>query len=660
MVRKSMLGLVVVAMMASLFVGIPLAQANTPIRVLINGAALTMDVAPVIQSGRTLVPMRAIFEAMGAQVHWDDATSTIRAYRRESAIVLQLGNRKAWVNGPAVQLDVAPVAISGRTLVPLRFVAEALGAEVGWEDATRTVTVKHTPYVAKPVGGTITYGQTADPVMLNPILGTDTASSAVYGRTNWGLTRGNQKTEPSNALADRWDWDPQTLTWRFWLNPNAKWHDGVPVTAKDVKFTFDTVMHADYDGARKSSVSQVAEIVEIDKHTVDFKMKKVDAPFLFNIGLGLLPHHVLGNVPVKEHRAHAYSRDPKVFLGNGPYILDRWVSGQYVELKRNPNFFQGPRPYLERVVFKNYPDLNVMQTAFENGDIDWYGALQTDHIERIMKQHADRAYFKELPNHGYDYMSFNLVHPILSDLKVREALVVGLDRVAMVTTILDKRGVVIHAHQIPTTWATGATGLNHYSHSAVRARQLLTEAGWVVPAGSKDGVRMKDGQRLTLKVIWNSGNTIRGDVASMAVSYWKRIGVEASEEVLEWSVVLSRFSSGQYDLLIIGWALGLDPDPYPMFHSSQAAKDAAGLIGGFNRGQYKNPEVDKLLEAARETIDIAERRAYYQQIDQILNRELPYLWLFQRTTVTAIANRIQGITWAPTGNIWVETMFIKP
>jgi len=97
--------------------------------------------------------MRAIFETLGAAVHWDDATSTIRAYRREDAIVLQLGNRTAWVNGPSRQLDVAPVAIAGRTMVPLRFVAEALGAEVAWVDATRTVTVRHTPYTPKPIGG---------------------------------------------------------------------------------------------------------------------------------------------------------------------------------------------------------------------------------------------------------------------------------------------------------------------------------------------------------------------------------------------------------------------------------------------------------------------------------------------------------------------------
>lgn len=657
MVRKTLLSLVVVAMIATLFVGIPFAQANTAIRVLINGQPLTMDVAPQIQSGRTLVPMRAIFEALGAQVYWDDATSTIRAYRRESAIVLQLGNKKAWVNGPAVNLDVAPVAISGRTMVPLRFVAEALGCEVGWDEATRTVTVKHTPYVTPAVGGRITYGQTSDPVILNPILGSDTASSAIYSRTHWGLIRSSITLEPMNAIADRWDWNQQTLTWRFWLNPNAKWHDGVPVTAKDVKFTFDTIMHADYDGARKSGVASVAEIKVIDNLTVDFVMKKVDAGFMFNAAsLGLIPHHILGNVPVKDHRAHAFGREPKMNIGNGPYMVTQFVSGQYVELKRNPNFFQGPRPYIETVIFKNYPDTNVMLAAWEAGDIDWLGAIPTDHIDRVMKQHANRGYFKEIMNHGYDYLCLNLDHPILKDRAVREALAVGLDRHAMVQTVLDKRGQVVHSHQVPTSWATGATGLNMYEHSAVRARQLLDAAGWKV---GKDGIREKDGMRLKLNVIWNNGNTIRQDIASMVVSYWKRIGVEAVDEALEWSVVLERYSATKFDVIVIGWSLGLDPGG-SMFHSSQAVKNAQGNITGFNRGQYINPEVDKLLDAALETVDIAERRALYQKVDQILNHDLPYIWLFQRSTVTAIANKIQGVQWSPIGVWGIETMYVKP
>ncbi|MDP3059136.1 MAG: hypothetical protein Q8N36_06725, partial [bacterium] len=125
-------------------------------------------------------------------------------------------------------------------------------------------------------------------------------------------------------------------------------------------------------------------------------------------------------------------------------------------------------------------------------------------------------------------------------------------------------------------------------------------------------------------------------------------------------VVLSRFTRGDFDLLLIGWALGLDPDPYAMFHSSQAAKNAAGEIVGFNRPQYKSAAADKLIEAGRLTVDVNERRKIYQELDILLNQDLPYIWVFQRSVVVAMANRIQGVFWSPTGNIWSETMFIKP
>jgi len=646
----------ILSLLAALFIGIPPVVAQGPIRVLINASPLVLEVAPVIQNGRTLVPMRAIFEALGARVHWDQATSTVTAYRRERAIVLTIGSTTAWVNGPPVQLAVPPVIVEGRTMVPLRFVAEALGAEVAWQDDPPTVTITHTPYVPPPVGGTLALGSIADPVILNPILSTDTASAAIHGRTTWGLVRSDVNLSPMNAIADRWTWDQTALTWRFWLNPNVRWHDGTPVTARDVKFTFDTVAHAEYDGPRRPAVTHVQEIIAVSDHVVDFRMRQVDSAFLFNIGLGLIPHHILGHVPVREHRAHPTSRTP---MGNGPYLFTRWVSGQFVELTRNPDFFQGGgRPYIQSVITRTYPDINVMQAAWENGDIDWFGALLTDHIDRIMREHAQRAYFKEVPSHGYDYVSFNLEHPILSDRRVREALVVGLDRRAMVDTVLDRRGQVIHAHQVPTSWATGAQGLNPYTHSAVRARQMLDAAGWRVPAGSRDGVRMKDGQRLTLRLMTNAGNAIRADIAALAESYWKRIGVELVVEILEWSVMLARFSRVEYDMVLIGWSLGLDPSGFSFFHSSQAVRNPAGVVPGFNRGQFRNAEADRLIEAGRATMDLAERRRLYHELDRILNHELPYIWIFQRTVVTAIANRVQGVQWGPIGAWFSEAWFI--
>jgi len=653
--RKILFSLLVMTMVATALVGLQRMQANAPWRVLINDVPLLMDVSPIVQQGRTLVPMRAIFEALGATVQWDEATSTVTASRREAVVVLVIGSRIAWVNGPSHQLDVAPVIAGGRTLVPLRFVAEALGAEVGW-DGAMTVTVKHVPYVSPPVGGSIVFGATADPIILNPILSPDVGSAFVHNRTNWGIVRLDVRDQPRNAIADRWQWNQATLTWRFWLNSQAKWQDGVPVTARDVKFTFDTIAHPNYDGPRRPVVQHVQEIVVIDERTVDFRMRQIDATFLFRIGLGLLPHHILADVPVRDLRAHPFSRSP---LANGPYVMNRWVAGQFVELHRNPNFFQSPRPYINTVIVRTFPDDLVRQAAWENGDIDFVASIAPDHIDRIVREHAQRAYFGEIMTHGYDSVTFNLEHPILRDRAVRQALVVGLDRRAIVATVLNGRGRVLHSQQISTSWAYGAQGLDPYTHSAVRARQMLDAAGWRVPAGSRDGVRMRDGQRLTLRIIVQSGHVSRAEVLDMMISYWKRLGVDAIGETLEWSVLVERSQRSQFDLMITGWAPGVDPDIFRFFHSSQAARNPAGLITGFNRAQLRNADIDRLSEAGLATVDVAERRRIYQEADVILNRELPFIWLFQRSAVTGISNRVQGVVWSSTGATELDGWFIR-
>jgi peptide/nickel transport system substrate-binding protein len=605
--------------------------------------------------------MRAVFEALGAQVHWDEATRTIRAYRREDAIVLELGNRTAWVNGPARRLDVAPVAIAGRTMVPLRFVAEALGAQVEWVEAARTVSVRFTAYLPRPVGGTITFGALADPISLNPTLGFDGASWSIHRRTNYPLVRPAADLSIRNSIADRWVWDQERLTWTFWLRPDIRFSDGVPLTARDVKFTFDTMRHPDHDGPRRLFVQHIADITTEGDHIVRIRMTRVDAPFLDNIShVGIIPFHILGHVPVREHRAHPFGRQP---VGAGPYLLERFVPGQFVVLQRNPFFWMAPRPYIDRIIMRRYADAHTMQVAFEIGDIDWVSLLP-DEIDRVRREMAGRANFRDVPIHGFDYMGVNLEHPILRDRRVREALILAIDRQALVNTALGGRGVVLNSFQVPTSWASGAPNLNLYPFNPARARQLLDEAGWRVPAGARDALRRRDGaatgETLRLNLMWvPPGDTVRRDVAAIAVRQWREIGVDASDLSLESAVGIDRFNRGLFDIMLIGRTLPPDPDPVLMFHSSQAVRGPGGAVVGLNRMQFRNAEVDRLIEAGQLTVDTAERRAIYHRIDQILNYELPFIWLYQRVAVWGITARVRGITESPIGTVIDEAMYIQ-
>ncbi|MBT9136587.1 MAG: Oligopeptide-binding protein AppA [Firmicutes bacterium] len=362
-------------------------------------------------------------------------------------------------------------------------------------------------------------------------------------------------------------------------------------------------------------------------------------------------------VPVREHRAHAFSRQP---IGAGPYLLDRIIPGQFVALRRNPNFWMAPRPYIDQIVFRRFGDANIMQAAFEAGDIDWM-SITPDAVDRVRREMAGRANFRDVPSHGSDSIFFNLEHPILRDRRVREALKLALDRPAIVRSVLNDLGTVIHSNQLITSWATGAPNLNTYAFNPTRAGQLLDEAGWQIPAGQtfrrRDG--SPTGELLRLSILHVAGNVIRQDVVAIATRQWREIGVEALDRPTELSVLLDQWRRSVFDLVLIGFFPGVDPDPFALFHSSNAARSPDGRIHGFNLGQFRNAEVDRLIEAGRLTVDIAERIAIYHQVDQILNYELPHIWLFQRTLVRGVARHVQGIVESPIGTIIGEAMFIR-
>jgi len=287
--------------------------------------------------------------------------------------------------------------------------------------------------------------------------------------------------------------------------------------------------------------------------------------------------------------------------------------------------------------------------------------ITPDAIDRVRRDMAALFNFRDVPSHGYEFLALNHENPILRDRRVRQALKLALDRPAMVRSVLNHRGTVVNSHQIPTSWASGAPNLNPYAFNPARARQLLDEAGWRLPAGQT--IRRRDGsptgEPLRLSVMWNTGNVIRQDIAAIAVRQWREIGVDASDRPTEWSVLLDNFTRSRFDVISIARMPWLDPDPFRFFPSSAATRVGGVFSGGLNWGPYINPEVDRLLEAGRLTVDIAERRAIYHQVDQALNYDLPYIWLFQRHLVRGVAKRIDGLAESPIGTIFNEARFIR-
>lgn len=623
-----------------------------PVIITIDGRPIKADVAPVIISGRTMVPFRTIFEALGARVDYDILTDIAKGTKGHITVSLPLGKSTAYVNGAEVSIDVPPAVINGRTMVPGRFVAEALGASVNWVQATNTVVIMSK--VEPKVGGRVVLPIGGDPTSLNPLFTADSMSMSVWGFVFNGLLRTNERSELIGDLAEDWDISNENLTLTFRVRQNVYWHDGVKLTAQDIKFTYDSIMHPDYAGVRANDFAAVKGISCPDDYTLVIQLKNADAAFQSKLTIGILPLHIFQGTTLAQLREHPQSRAP---IGTGPFVFKEWVSDQHILLERNPNYFwAGSEPYIGEILFRVYADTQAAVAAFKAGAIDYLGSLPLDEVKLIKKTYSSQYDFRDCRANGYWYIGLKQSHPVLGDKLVRQALTYGLDRQTIVRSLYKGHAVVMHADQPPTSWAYNPN-LNPYAYNKTTAIQLLTVAGWS-EVGS-DGIRLNsNGERLSFTLISAIGNQARENLLHIIKNQWKDIGVEVIVELCDISTFYTRLDTGDFAAYQWGWDLGSDPDNYIFWHST-ASFDEYGVLQGLNDVGFVNQRVDELVEAGRATFNQEERRKIYWEIQAILNEELPYVFLYSIDSVAALSRRILGDLWSAIGYVFPELWYIK-
>lgn len=503
------------------------------------------------------------------------------------------------------------------------------------------------------VGGTITFSIGGDPGTLNPIISTDAMSGAVIGQIHSGLVRANENLEFIGDLAKDWTVSADNLTLTFNIRDNVTWHDGTKFTAHDIKFTYDTIRHDDYTGVRKRDFAFVEEILAPSDYTLVLKLKQVDSSLISKLGIGIIPKHIFGDVPVAEIREHARSRDP---IGTGPYMLDEWISGQYLVLVRNPNYFwDGDYPYLEKIIHRIYEDTEATLAALEAGDIDYMGSIPVDSIQLIKDGYSNQYDFIDFKQNGYWYIGMKQDHPIFSVLEVRKALAYGLDRQNIIQGLFLGYGTVMNGDKPPISWAHNPN-LYTYPYNKEKAIGLLETAGWKTIGA--DGIRRNAaGDKLSFELISASGDQTRINMLEMIKNQWTQLGIEVNVELYEISVYYDKLDYGEFEIYQWGWNLGLDPDNFIRFHSSSGF-DENGILQGFNDVGYSNAKVDELLEKGRSTFDQEIRRQVYWEIDEILNEELPYVFLYSRDSVGAINKKFQG-EFSQIGTLFIEKWHLK-
>ncbi|WP_062109325.1 peptide-binding protein [Bacillus niameyensis] len=484
-------------------------------------------------------------------------------------------------------------------------------------------------------GGDLIIGTGGDPTLFNPLYSNDSISSDIEGMLYVGLV-GSEPEEfnptTENGLAESVEQSDDGLTYTVKLKEGIKFHDGEPLTADDVVFTYNIPLHEDYDGPRKSNFEALESVEKKDDLTVIFHMKQVDAQFP-SVGLsyGILPEHILSDVPIADLGDHEFNR--KNPIGSGPFKFVEWVEGQYVKVEAFDEFYLG-RPHLDSLTFKIIKDANAMLTQLQNGDINfWSGVPQSD-IE-VVKEFSDSIGIKieEGLALSYTFFAYNLRNDLFKEKEVRQAITHAIDRQLIVDTIMEGYGEVADVPESPLSWAYNPD-VPSFEYDPEKAKEMLAAAGW---EPGNDGILEKDGKKFSFETKTNQGNKVREDIVILLQEQLKEVGIELKPRIVEFGSLIADIDPGvwNFDAIVLGWSLATDPDPSGIFHTKEIEK-------GLNFIGYSNPELDKLMEAQLQQQDKEKRKEQIGEIQAKLAEDQPYTFLYYPIEFRAMPAELEG------------------
>lgn len=420
------------------------------------------------------------------------------------------------------------------------------------------------------------------------------------------------------------------------LRTDAHWQDGVPITAKDVKFTLDKIRDPKIPALNKVGYFEKLDRLEVvDDHTLVFVWKEPFAPSLFAISeLWPIPEHVYGKGDFLTHPAN------RMPVGSGPFKLEEWVSSQYFSLVRYDEYY-GRKAYLDRIIFKVVEDDAAALNMLKAGELDEFRATQGQ-WEKQMNDPGFQARYRKVDYYfpGYNFIAWNCKHPIFSDKRVRQAMTLLFDRESVNTKIYSGYARLVSGPFYINSWAYDKS-VKPLPFDPAAAHALLDAAGWKDANG--DGVREKNGTKFEFELNIISGSSPAAQFSQLLQEECIKAGIKVNIRQLEGSSFFDRVDKGDFDAAIFGWRLDLDPDVYDTFHSSMVPPK------GLNHSFYANRAVDSLLVAGRAEFDQAKRASIYHHVHRLVAEDQPYTFINAVPDKRPIARKIQGIIISPMG-----------
>lgn len=540
------------------------------------------------------------------------------------------------------------------------------------------------PSGMEPVkGGTMVMAQSAEPENLNTYVSTSAAASRIldyvyetlldYDYQTWRFDR--------PLVAESFNISDDGYTFTFKIRENVYFHDGQQLTSDDVLFSLKCILNPFVDAAPlRSSFSKVVSA-------------QANGPFEFTVtssetyfrnqeilgGFHILPKHVwdpkglldrysvedLLNASVTREEAaiqefatafnvHPQGRpvgeDAEPIIGSGPWLFDKWYTGDYASLVRNDNYWNADETYIEgysqqggyldKMIIKFISDATASLTALKAGELDFVPRMRAvqyftqtntpDFLERFQKV----TYV--VP--AYSYIGWNNDKPYFNDKRVRQAMTMLIDRDAYNKYVAYDMGIptvgpfYIYGEQYNHT-------IQRWPHDPQQAVELIEAAGWIDHDG--DGVRDKNGIPFEFTFSVSSGSTSSKYLALMLKEDLRKVGIVVNIRQLEWSVYVENLRDRQFDVVSLLWIGGLEMDPYQIWHSDNIGDRGSNYVG------FRNAEADSLISNARYVMDKEARNAMYFRLQEILHEEQPYTFMFYQRDPGAYFKEFHGVKWIP-------------
>ncbi|HMR64640.1 MAG TPA: peptide ABC transporter substrate-binding protein [Anaerolineae bacterium] len=480
-------------------------------------------------------------------------------------------------------------------------------------------------------------GVVGEPQFINPLLmqynQVDQDLSALLFN---GLVKvdGQGNIEPD--LARSWEISPDKRRYIFKLRRDVRWHDGEPFTADDVVFTISLMKDPEFPGMPYlSNLWQAISVGKQDDYTVFFDLLEPFPTFVEFTEIGIVPQHLLSDVPVRDLLNHPFNLRP---VGTGAFRLDA-VNSEFARLSPNPFYF-GPKPQLAGIELRFFPSHKTAVAAYANEQINGLGQIPSSLLPEVQDLTTLNLYTAYLSSYNIIYL--NLLEaedlPFFQEADVRRALLHALDRQTIINQALHGQGLIAKGPILPWSWAYNAQQ-PPVNYDPTAAIGLLNDAGWLDTDG--DGIRDKDGVPLAFTLL-SSSDTTKRQVAETARQQWQQVGVAVEIEILD-SGLSERLANHDFQAALAEVLLGGDPDPYPLWHATQ-------IEGGQNYAGWDNTDASVQLEIGRSLENRGQRNDYYFAFQQIFANEVPSLVLFHPTYIYGVSQDILGVQLMPLSN----------